>query len=108
MLLSLELNFTTITIYFFLILGVIFWIAVAIACSKESDDYMHDYFGVPKKYSLPDEIKIEIIQEISKTSEASSESPAEHSSQLSTIPDHLSSASVVPSSPKGTGAYLPE
>ena len=61
---------------------ILAFIGFMISDKEESDGYMHDYFGLPKKYGLPDEITIEIVKENSdKLSDGQKEPSAQPSSE---------------------------
>lgn len=88
------------------IIAILAFIGTLYSCKTESNDYMHDYFGLPREHDLsklPDEITIEIVKE----------SPGKKQDAQADAAAHLSISEDLPSSsgrhrPKGTGVYLPE
>lgn len=96
----------TFTIILNIIIGIFFIlsiIGVLYSCKSESDDFMHDYFGVPKEYDFPDELTIEIVKE---TPAETSVSQSEPSVQPLSVSEQKSLCHGA--CPKQKAGYVPE
>ena len=78
--------------WFVLIVSGILAILLTIAANKESNDFMHDYFGIPNPIELPDEITIEIVKENSQSQTSASQT--EPSALPESATEHLASGDV--------------
>lgn len=81
----------TLTIILNVIVGlalILAFIGFMLPDKDKSYDFMHDYFGLPKKYDLPSEITVEIVKEKPQ------------------YPEKPSASQTVPSSPPSSAQVL--